>query len=249
LGSVIIAFALINPFWNGYIPRQSQGVPMKMLLIGILALSASATYAQSLTKAQFASLLTERKATLEAVNAGMSKKVVTTGVFAPEEDVICDYTQVSTQSVLRIEGDKIIVLSEEEFFPGKGLGCQGVEKSLEKVVFFEAKPSLTDELADLEASDVQSITKNGDIVTMVVNGTITDEDGTEETQAVTVKYDLTKSSFKNVLSTETKDLKSVTTEAADKDLTQVDLKKVTFCPASDSPEEECMEGDFSDILF
>lgn len=222
---------------------------MKMLLTGILALSASATYAQSLTKDQLASLLTERKATLEAVNAGMSKKVVTTGVFSPGENVTCDYTQVAVQSVLKIEGDKIIVLSEEEFYPGNGLGCQGVEKSTQKVLFFDDKPSLADDLADLQASDVQSISRAGDVVTMVVNGTVTEEDGTEGTQSVTVKYDLTKPSFKNVLSTETKDLKSVTSEVGEKDLKTVDLKNVTFCPAADSPEEDCTQGDYSDILF
>ena len=222
---------------------------MKMLLTGILALTTSAAFAQSLTVDQLASLMTNNKSSLESVNPGMTKKVVATGVFSPEENVTCDYTQTSIQSVLKIEGDKIIVLSQEEFVPGKHLGCAGLERTTQTMIFFEDKPSLAQDLEDLKASNAKSIVKNGDIVSMVVSGTITDENGAETTSDVAIQYNITKSSFRNMVSTEAAGYKAVTTDMADIDVNSVDLKKVLFCPDSEAAAEECMEGDFSDILF
>ncbi len=224
---------------------------MKVLLVGILALGTSVVSAQSLTKAQFAALLQAKKVTLETVNVGMSKSTVTTSSVVLEDGSKCAYTQTAIQSILKIEAEKMIVLSRENFAPELTPACvaAGLQAFQENVIFYEQKPSLTEDLADLEASDAQSINKAGDIVTMLVNGTITAEDGTVTKELVTVKYDLTKSSFKNIILSQSPSVSAQTSEAADIDVTTVNLTDVVFCENNDADNSDCMRGDFSDILF
>jgi len=63
----------------------------------------------------------------------------------------------------------------------------------------------------------------------------------------TYKYDLTKSSFKNIVSYQDKYSTATTSDIGDIDVNSFDLTKVLFCDSADS--DECVEGDFSDILF
>jgi hypothetical protein len=224
---------------------------MKAMLIGILALGTSSAFAQNLTKDQFAKLLHSKKAQLEAVNVGMSKSTVTTSSVTLDDGTKCDYTQTALQSILRIDGDKMIILSKESFQPVANDVCTaaGIQAFQENVLFYEDKPSVDEDIKDLNESDVKSIVKAGDQVTMMVNGTLTNDDGTTTIELVTVKYDLTKSSFKNLILNQTPSVKVETTDAIDLDLTTVDLHDVVFCENNDADNSDCVRGDFSDILF
>ncbi len=224
---------------------------MKAILVGILALGSSAAFAQNLTKAQLAAVLQSKKVVLEAVNAGMTKSMTTTSFATLEDGTKCDYSMTAVQSILKVEGDKIIVLSQEKFLPVQTPACVagGMQPFQESVVFFEAKPTLAQDLQDLNESDVKSISRAGEIVTMTVNGVITNEDGTTANELVTVKYDLTKSSFKNLILSQTAAAKIETVDAADIDVSTVNLTDVVFCENNDGDNSDCTRGDFSDILF
>lgn len=224
---------------------------MKIVLVGLLALGTSSVFAQSLTKAQFATLLQSKKATLEAVSVGMSKLATTSSAVVLEDGTKCDYTQTATQSILRIEGDKLIILSQESFRPVLTPACAaaGIEAFDENVLFYQPKPSVEQDIQDLNASDVQSLQRVGDLVTMAVTGTLTNEDGTTTTELLTVKYDLTKAAFKNLVLSQTSSYKTEVSDRADIDLTTVDLHDVVFCEDNDGDNSDCVRGDFSDILF
>lgn len=224
---------------------------MKFMFVAILTLSSSASFAQTMNVASLSALMTEKKAILEKINVGMSKKQITNASFKTASGLSCPYTQTAIQTVLKLEGTKAIVLSQEQFSPVTSAGC--LEAKMEafstKVLFYENKPSLQQDLADLQASNTTSITRSGDLITMIVNGVTTNSDGTTASEAVTVKYDLSKSSFKNLISTDSKEIKMVTQDMADVDVNSMNLKNVVFCPTSSSEEAECVAGDFSDILF
>lgn len=224
---------------------------MKFLIAGILSLAADSVSAQSLTKAQLTSLLQSKKAQLEFVNAGMSKATVTTASVTLEMGVKCEYNLTAIQSVLKIEGDKMVVLSQEAFRPVLTQACReaGFEAFDETVVFYEAKPSLAQDLEDLNASDVRSITRAGELVTLSVNGTITNEDGSTSSELLLVKYDLTKPSFKNMVLSQSPSFKIETLDRPDIDVNAVDLRDVVFCENNDGDNSDCVRGDFSDILF
>ena len=102
---------------------------------------------------------------------------------------------------------------------------------------------------DATAKKIKAISKAGEIVTMNVEVSVEDETGTATTEKVTIKYDLTKPSFKNMISSQSINYKTVIEDSADSDLSKVDLTKVSFCDNNDGDESECVEGDFSDILF
>lgn len=224
---------------------------MKVMLVAIIALGTSSAFAQNLTKAQFSTLLQSKKASLEAVHAGMSKSAVTTAAVILEDGTKCDCRQTAQQSILRIDGEKMIILSKETFQPAVKAACQaaGLESFSEDVLFYEAKPTLAQDLQDLNESDVKTISKAGEIVTMTVSGTMTNEDGTTASELLTVKYDLSKSSFKNMLLSQSPSFKIETTDAADIDVNAVNLTDVVFCENNDGDKEDCVRGDFSDILF
>ncbi|MES2527641.1 MAG: hypothetical protein V4598_11165 [Bdellovibrionota bacterium] len=224
---------------------------MKAIIVGILALCTTTAFAQNLTKAQLATVLTSKKAVLENVKPGMSKSMTTTSFVALEDGTRCDYTQSSVQTILKLEGDKMIVYSQERFQPVLTAACaqSGMEAFQENVVFFEAKPTLAQDLKDLTDSDVKTIVRAGEIVTMTVNGVVTNADGTTASELVTVKYDLTKSSFKNLILSQSASLKVETAESADIDVNTVNLTDVVFCENNDADNSDCTRGDFSDILF
>lgn len=207
---------------------------MKGFLLATLFVSTG-TFAQSLDVNSLKGLLAQRKALLEKVNQGMSKKVTTITKY-PTELGPCEVTEISVQTVLKIEGDKMIVHSKESYSPATSSACAGFEAQTLGVIFFEEKPSLDKDIADLDeiAAQVKSITKAGEIVTLMLPD-------------VTVKYDLSKPSFKNTIFLQDKTSTMNVTDSADIDVYSIDLKKVLFCASADS--DECAEGDWSDILF
>jgi hypothetical protein len=224
---------------------------MKALLTGLLALATSSVFAQNLTKAQVASLLQSKKAILEAVNPGMSKTVVTNSSLSINDGPECDFRQTAVQTVLKIEGDRMIILSQEKFQPAATAACTAaeVEAFEESVLFYEAKPSVEQDIQDLNASDMKSASRIGDSLTMTVSGALTNDDGTTVNELLTVKYDLTKSSFKNLILSQTPSFKIETTDMPDIDVNTLDLHDVAFCENNDEDKEDCVRGDFSDILF
>lgn len=222
---------------------------MKMLLLGSLLLSSTTTFAQALDMNGLKNLFTSRQVSLERVNAGMTKKIITTS-----SEGACGIMTTATQIVLKIENDKMYILSKEKFQPQNTPACRtaGYTASSEtNLVYIEDKPSLKNDLADLDesASSIKAINKAGEIVTLNVEVKIEDETGTATSEKVTIKYDMTKPSFKNMISSQSMNYKTVIEDQADSDLSKVDLTKVSFCDNNDGDESECVEGDFSDILF
>lgn len=211
---------------------------MKILLVSSLLIS-TASFAQTLDVNGLKALMTQRKATLERIYQGMTKKLVTTTEI-PTELGPCELNETAIQSVLKIEGDKIIVHSKEKYSPASTPACAGFESQEVSVLFYEDKPSLELDLQDLEASraGVKSISRSGEIVTMNL---------VAEGESVTVKYDLSKPSFKNTILVQDSNSKILSEDMADINVNTLDLTKVLFCASADS--DECSEGDFSDILF
>lgn len=220
---------------------------MKFLILSSLLISSTA-FAQSLDVKAFKTLLTQKKATLEKVNVGMSKKVVTTSKAETESGDVCEYTQTAIQTILRIEGTKMIVHSQEALTLIPSSACTALEfqNYEEIVVFYQDKPSVEADIAALDesAADIRSIVKSGEQVTMKME--VSDDTFSD---SLTFKYDLTKPSFKNLLSTEGKAFKTLIQDQADVDVNKIDLRKVTFCANDDADSSDCVEGDFSDILF
>lgn len=222
---------------------------MKTLLLGSLLLGTTTSFAQSMNISELKSLFTARKATLERVNAGMTKKIITTS-----NEGACGLMTTATQIVLKIDGEKMFILSKEKLQPQNTQACRtaGYTASAENnIVYIEDKPSLENDLSDLDAtaSSIKAINKAGEIITLNVDVNVEDESGTATSEKVTIKYDLTKPSFKNMISSQSINYKTLIEDVADSDLTKVDLTKVSFCDNNDGDESECVEGDFSDILF
>ena len=224
---------------------------MKTLIMMSLFLSFAAL-ADAVNLSALKNLMTARQSQLETASVGMSKKVVTTSSI-DVDGADCRFTQTALQSILRIEGDKLIVLSQESFVPESSDACSksGYSAYTENILFYEAKPSLKADLAELDAgaADIQNVQISGSLVTLSINGQIQDENGRDSTELVTVKYDMSKSSFRNLTSTQGAGYAIITTDQPDIDLNKVDLKNVLFCSSADSKKDECMQGDFSDILF
>lgn len=208
-------------------------------LLALTFFVATSAYAQSLTLPAFKSLLTQRQATLERINQGMSKKLLTTTKI-PTELGPCELTETAVQTVLKIEGDKIIVHSKESYVPAASPACAGFEAQNVAVIFYEEKPTLASDLAALDesAAQITAIAKSGENVTLNLSA---------EGQAVTVTYDLSKPSFKNTLLIQDKNSKVIGQDMADIDVYSIDLRKVLFCESAES--DNCAEGDWSDILF
>lgn len=220
---------------------------MKALILTSLMFS-SLSFAQNLDVKSLKTLLTQRKATLEKINQGMSKKLLTLTKI-PTEIGFCELNETAIQTVLKIEGDKIIVHSKESYVPAATPACAGFESSEVSVLFYEDKPSLAADLADLDASaaDIRTISKAGEVVSMNLSTVVTEEDGRSRTESVSVKYDLTKPSFKNLIFTQDSGSTTNGQDMADIDVYTINLTKVLFCDSNDS--DSCVEGDFSDILF
>ena len=220
---------------------------MKVLILSSLIFS-TASFAQSIDLQTFKGILLERQAVLESIHQGMSKKVSTVTKFQTDLG-ICEWKGIANQTILKIEGEKIIVHSEESFAPSAGPECEGFEAYERALVFFENKPSLKSDLSDLDASsdDILGIVKMGETVSMDLKSVSTNEDGTTQTEIVKFKYDLSKSLFKNIIYIQDSAATTIVEDAKDVDVFSIDLKNVLFCETADS--EFCAEGDYSDILF
>lgn len=225
---------------------------MKALIL--LSLFASfASYAQTLTVEGLKNLMNERKAVLESINPGMSKKVVSTGSFQTETGEECSYTLTSTQTVLKVTADKIIVYSGESFAPAATSACTdaGAIAYDERVLFYDQVPGLSNELAAIDntSGDVASINQAGDLVTVQLNLKAPQEDGTVISDDVTVQYNLSQSAFKNLVLNQGSGYSFVTSSIADIDVNSIDLTDVLFCDGEESDRKECAPGNYSDILF
>lgn len=211
---------------------------MKAFIVSSILFSTT-VFAQSIDLKEVKTLLTQRKALIEKVYPGMAKSMVSV-VKYPTEVGPCAVTETTVQTVLRVEGEKIIVHSKEKYVPAQTEACEGFESQEVAVIFYEAKPSLALDLADLDevAKDIKSLSRSEDIVTMLLS---------VEGESVTVKYDLSKPSFKNLIYTQDSAQTLTGSDHADVDVNSFDLRKVLFCESAES--QNCSEGDFSDILF
>lgn len=211
---------------------------MKTLIIGSLLFS-TASFAQSIDVNALKSLMTARQATLEKVNAGMSKKVITTA-----KDIDCNYMTNSILSVLKIDGDKIIIYKKTRFSPQNSAACRAAGYTAgydENIVFFADKPTLAKNLSDLDASavNIKGIGRAGELINMTM-----DKGG----EIIAFKYDLTKPFFKNLMSAQGSEFKTVTDDIADIDVKTVNLKEVLLCDEEFSEATDCTMADMSDIL-
>ena len=224
---------------------------MKFLILSSLLVSTT-TFAQSIDVKAFKALLTMKQAVLEKATPGMSKKVVTTAKVETDAGA-CEYSQTAVQTILRLEGTKMIVHSKESLTLVPSSGCidAGYENYNETVVFYVERPTLAADLAILDASaaNIKSLMKSGEQVTLLMDVELADEEGNTAKESMTFKYDLTKPSFRNLVLTEGEGFKTVVTDQADVDLNTVDLRNVTFCANDDEDSSDCVQGDFSDILF
>jgi hypothetical protein len=219
---------------------------MKKLII-VFLLSNTSVFAQTMDINALKALMTTRKATLEKFNVGMSKKITSLNVVAYDDVPGCKFKQVSTQSVLKIEAKRALVLAKNRNFPANTPACRdaGFSKPENETgsIFYISKPSLEEDLKDLDAmaASIRTISRAGEIVTMEVF---------TESLNVTIKYDLTKPSFKNMILSQDAESRTITEEVADIDISKVDLTKVSFCGVDEEGNSECTpEADYSDILF
>lgn len=224
---------------------------MKFLILSSLLISTTA-FAQSIDVRAFKTLMTMNQAILERVTPGMSKKVVTTALTETDAGP-CEYSQTAIQTILRIEGSKMIVHSKESLtlVPSSGCISAGYENYEETVVFYVEKPTLAADLAILDASaaNIKSLVKSGEQVTLLMDVELADEEGNTAKESMTFRYDLTKPSFRNLILTEGEGFKTIVTDERDVDLNTVDLRNITFCANDDEDSSDCVQGDFSDILF
>lgn len=215
-------------------------------------LMSATGFAQTLDVNGFKQLLTARKATLEKVSAGMSKKIVTSSKIEVDQG-ICNYRTTSIQSIVKVEAEKIIVHTKDLFQPQNSAACHaaGYKTFEESMLFTEKKPSLADDLSDLDISapSISAISRAGEIVTLSLAINETMDDGSVYSDNVTIKYDLTKPSFRNTISSQGNDYQTIGQDMPDIDLNTLDLKDILFCENNDGDNSECVQGDFSDLLF
>jgi hypothetical protein len=215
---------------------------MNTFIIGAMLLSSTSLFAQAIDTTTFKTLLTMKKESLEKVNPGMTKKVVTLAKIQMGSEV-CGYKLTSTQSILKVESEKIIVFAKEKFSPQNTPSCRaaGYTSSTEEaLLYYQDKPSLAKDLADVDTSsaDIKDIFLSGNMVTVNL-----------KTENLTLQYDLTKPSFKNVILVQTSSFKTTSEDVPDIDVKSVNLTKVLFCDNNDGDTSECSEGDYSDILY
>jgi hypothetical protein len=219
---------------------------MKLFIVATIFFSTSVS-AQSLDLSTLKGLMTARKTILEKFNVGMTKRITGYNVAVYDDVPACKFKQVTNQSVIKIEAARALILSKVRNFPANTPACReaGFVKAEPESgsIFYISKPSLEQDLKDLDAmaANIKSISKTGEIVSIVA---------TTEALNVTLNYDLTKPSFKNLVLSQDADSRSVTEDVADVDVAKLDLKKVSFCGVDEEGNFECTpEGDYSDILF
>lgn len=216
---------------------------MKKLIAVCFMICSSFSYSATLGLPELKQLFELNKATLENVAVGMSKLVLTNSKIETESGD-CLFTQTSLQSILKIENEKLIVLSQEKFVPEGSEACrkENIESFEQKVLFYEDKPFVENELALLEenAAKISSIESEGKMVSIKMN------DGGNE---VNLKFDFTQSMFRYLNSEASTDYSITTSNSTDINLNSIDLRDVLFCENNDGDNSDCVQGDFSDILF
>ncbi len=228
--------------------RIFKGEQMKRL-VSLSILLTTSTFAQSsIDLDSFKLLLSQRQVQIERINQGMSKKIVSVTTI-PTEQGPCELTKESIQTILKIEGQKIIVHSKETYIPAQTPACLGLESREIVVLFYDVKPNLANILVDLDTStsQIRSIIKTEDIVTMNLQEEVETEDGTMTIKDIVVKYDLTMPSFKNLVYVQDLTQTFTVQDLVDIDVHTINLSNVLFCESAES--DRCSEGDFSDILF
>lgn len=221
---------------------------MKTTLVFATLLFSSVGFAQSLDVTAMKSLMQQRKATLEQLNQGMSRKMTTVSRVATEKGP-CEITSVAIQTMLKVQGENMIVFSKENYTPAATPACAGFGAQSVAVVFYDDKPTLASDLKELDenASDIVSLSKAGEIVTMVLKKNVELPNGTARPETITVKYDMTKPSFKNTLLVQDSTSKVTIEDMSDVDINSISLKDVLLCESADS--DNCQQGDWSDILY
>ena len=211
---------------------------MRILLV-LSLLVPSITFAQTMNFGELKNHLLRNKSSLEEVSQGMSAKFITTSSFQTENGN-CQMTETVVQTVLKIEGDQMVVYSKEKYEPAATPACKGFESDEARVLFYEEKPSVEKEIKALEenASTLTSILKSGDIFTL----TFLTQEG-----RITLKMDISKSYFKNTLLLDGNGEKTIGEDHSDINVSSIDLSNVLFCESRDS--DNCSEGDYSDILY
>src|SRR5687768_6779167 len=214
---------------------------MKALMIASVLVTSSA-FAQNIDLAALKGLMTARQAGLESVAAGMSKRLTTLSAIELENGQKCGFKQVADQTVLKVQADKVLVYSRQRFMPANSPSClsNGYRPFEEKVLFYEDRPSVETEIADMEKAGVSSVQRTGERITVITRA--------EEGDTI-FEYDLLRPLFKNMLSTTVPGLSITGSELADISPARIDLTKVQFCEMEDGEVSDCVEGDYSDILF
>jgi hypothetical protein len=225
---------------------------MKAILLGSLFLSLPA-FAQNIDLETLKQFITSKKETFEKVHVAMSKKLTTTGSITVSAG-ICEFTQISEESILKIIDKKMIVMAKQSFTPTDSPACQSVQYKAyqQTLLYYENKPSVDADLVDLDASAsvIKSITKVGDIVSIAMNLTSTDPtSGATTADNVTMKYDYSKPSFDSLILSQGRAFSTSSIEITDIEISKVDLHNVLFCNSSNDDASNCQPGDYSDILF
>ncbi|GEM_PF-6532438 len=224
---------------------------MKTFIISALFLSTS-VFSQVIDVLTYKSLMTAKLASLEVVTVGMSKKT-TTMAKAYLETGECEYTTISTQSILKILSDRMIIHVKESFVPASTPICQeaGYEVYEESFLYYENKPAVADDLLELESvtDSIESIVQNGEIININFNYQSSDDDGNTYEDKVTMTYDLSKSLFRNLIHIQGEGYTTTSLDAVDLNPNSLDLKDILFCENNDGDNSECAKGDYSDILF
>lgn len=227
---------------------------MKMFItLGFVFLSSAVSAQTASNVAELKSLLLKNKTRLENIQTGTTKQVVSTMSSSN-----CTYRITSTDILLKIEDKKAIIYSKEKFQPQNTEACRAIgytASSEQDYLYFEEKPEVELEIKDLDSlsSSIKKVTKSGNIYTLNIALTSTDENGQSKTENITNKYDITKNLFTYGVSSQAVSFSTTTTELPKTDLKTISLKSVIFCDNTaedtDNDGPECVEGDYSDILF
>lgn len=215
---------------------------MKTLVLASMLLTSS-VFAQSADINTVKSLLLGNQETLERIYPGQSKRVTTLSTFGE-----CKSTLNVVQTVLRIEGEKMIVLSEEttDFSPE----C-GAESFKERVIFYEKTPTVAGFISELEsdAQNISLLSVNGPLVKLTLTEVETDEEGTQTSFSSQVNYDFNLPLYHALVRLDSEGMQSTSEVAQVVDLNSVDLSDIVFCENNDEDSSDCVRGNFADILF
>ena len=196
---------------------------------------------QSLDLSGLKKLLSLQKETHELVYPGMSRSLTTLTKIKSDSGT-CEFKETAVQTVLKIEGSKLIIHSRENFTTNGSKTCAelDLENGEETILFYEERPTLELTFQGFESisSQIKSLSRVGDVVSMSL---------AESEEEIITKYDVSKPAFSFMTQSNTSSSVSTGKSAPDQDVNQLNLSDVVFCATEDS--DECVSGNFSDILF